>query len=721
MIGLKGVDMKFERIDLTDQHMRVGRRAQTAHLEAFAQHQQGHGAPLPSATRRSPTPSRAHVAAAPFDLRKQFLRQLLKQALPIAIAVGFVALFMDNMAALDLSAIWAAVQTVSILQWCLALVATAASFWAVGRYDAVIHRHLGTGISRDGAMRSGIAAIAVSQTTGFGLFTGALARWRLLPEITMWQATQISAAVAISFLGGLAVVLSIVAILFPFPIHGAAAHLVFLPLLGFIALITASLLQPKIAFRGRTFTWPSIAAIFAITGLALADTLAAGAALYALLPPSLELSFMQLYPAFLAAFACALISGTPGGVGPFEITLMMLLPTVPAEPLLAAILAYRAIYYAGPALLGALVLARGPAQNLAQTRTNPPMRRDVGGTAWLTRPLEIAVHNAPRAEANLLRQADKLLLRAPSGAGSLLAAERGQTLIALGDPLCTTDAPALLCEFKQTAEAQNRLPFLYKISGRLAVTARKLGYIITPVSSEAWLRPARFDLSTSPHRQLRRKLRKAEKSGITVKALQRHADMHLAMGEMTRVAQDWAAEHGGERGFTMGVFEPAYVQTQQCFLAYQDEKLVAFVTFSAVAREWTLDLMRHSAELPDGTMHALVAEAIAAAAEAEIPRLSLASVPWRPALCAPRLIQGFRGYFARASGGSGLTQFKNSFAPQWEVLYMAAPTRLSLLLGAFDVLRSVVCQPAPRLSAPPVHQSEALFAEGYAAPHKATS
>jgi phosphatidylglycerol lysyltransferase len=322
------------------------------------------------------------------------------------------------------------------------------------------------------------------------------------------------------------------------------------------------------------------------------------------------------------------------------------------------------------------------------------MRRDLGGNAWLTRPLEIAVHNAPRAEANLLRQADKILLRAPSGSGSLLAAERGQALIALGDPLFTTNTPALIEDFKHTAETQNRLPFLYKISGRSAVAARKMGFTVTPVSNEAWLRPVAFDLTTSTHRQLRRKLRKAEKAGITIKPLHRHADMHLAMGEMTRVAQEWAAAHGGERGFTMGIFEPAYVQTQQCFLAYQDQKLVAFATFSTVAREWTLDLMRHGADLPDGTMHSLIVEAIAAANHADVPRLSLASVPWRPALCAPRLIQGFRGYFARASGGSGLAQFKNSFAPQWEVLYMAAPTRFTLLLGAFDVLRSVVSQPS---------------------------
>lgn len=626
--------------------------------------------------------------------RKQVWHQAAKQAAPIVLAIGFVALFLDNMVALDIAQIWQAAQTVSAVQWGLATFATAASFWAVGRYDAVIHRHLRTQVCNKKASRAGIAAIAVSQTTGFGLFTGALSRWRLLPEVSFLQATKISAAVAVSFLAGLAVVMSVAAVLFPLPLGVAKlglGYLLMLPPLGFIALVATSLLQPRISFRGHRLNWPSVSAIFAITGLAAADTLAASGALFALLPPALDLGFGQLYPAFLIAFGVALVSGTPGGVGPFEVTLLMLLPFVPPEPLFAAILAYRALYYAFPALLGAIILARGPFQQ--RPKPSIRMRSQSCGMPWFPSRLEALIHAAPRAEANLLRQGDKVLLQAPNAAGCFLAASRGQALIALGDPLVVAHPQNLLVAFKTTADADNRLPFLYKIGGRTALEARKFGMAVTPVSREAWLAPKRFDLRSPKLSQLRRKLRKAKKAGITLKPLFNHADLHQTLDEMSRVALEWSESHGGERGFTMGIYDPNYVRTQRCFLAYKDDTLVGFVSFSTVAREWTLDLMRHSRALPDGAMHALIAEAITTAAAENVPRLSLASVPWQSNAKASRLARWFWKRLGNLSGGAGLTQFKSSFAPHWETLYMAGPNKLGLALGAFDVTRAILAAP----------------------------
>lgn len=41
------------------------------------------------------------------------------------------------------------------------------------------------------------------------------------------------------------------------------------------------------------------------------------------------------------------------------------------------------------------------------------------------------------------------------------------------------------------------------------------------------------------------------------------------------------------------------------------------------------------------------------------------------------------------SGGAGLRQFKASFAPRWVRRYIAAPSRATLGLGCWDVLRRV--------------------------------
>jgi phosphatidylglycerol lysyltransferase len=224
----------------------------------------------------------------------------------------------------------------------------------------------------------------------------------------------------------------------------------------------------------------------------------------------------------------------------------------------------------------------------------------------------------------------------------------------------------------------------------MAVEARDFGFCVTPVSREAWLRPKAFDLAAPTFRQLRRKLRKSQKAGIEIRDLEHRADLHTTLQKMAIVAKEWAELHGGERGFTMGTFDPYYVQTQRCFLAYQNEELVGFATFSMVKAEWVLDLMRHTEHMPDGTMHSLVAHAIQCAATENLPRLSLAAVPWTPTKEISRIARWFWQTLYKASGGAGLAQFKASFAPQWETLYMAAPSRLGLALGAFDVTRAIV-------------------------------
>ena len=92
-------------------------------------------------------------------------------------------------------------------QWIMAMLATAVSFWALGRYDVVLHRHLRTGCAPAHAARVVPAAIALGQVLGMGgVLTGALVRWRLLPGLSLVEADKLSLTVALSFFAGLATV-----------------------------------------------------------------------------------------------------------------------------------------------------------------------------------------------------------------------------------------------------------------------------------------------------------------------------------------------------------------------------------------------------------------------------------------------------------------------------------------------------------------------------------
>lgn len=612
------------------------------------------------------------------------LRKLIgKQALPLAVMLFFGWLLWEKVAHLDIHAVLATIAGIAPLQWGMAALATLGSFWAVGQYDRVLHAQLGTGISDRAARKSGIVAIGLAQFLGFGALTGTLIRWRMLPELTLWQAARLSAAVALSFLAGWAVV-------------AAAALMFFQPELPWIktlatgAILLAATMAILSIYPPRPLVrvpWPSLRTMATVIGLAAIDTIFAGLALYALLPEHLHLPLGHTISAYLFSLGAGLIASTPGGLGPFEATLTSLLPDVPLEPLLGAVVAFRLVYYVIPASISALVILRGPRKsNLAQepklVKTDPK--------PFLSPQLEVQIFAAPRAEAGLLRTRDFSLLTASDGTGLGLAAPIGQSLVMLSDPLAARACPSATREALARAAARRyRMPAIYKCGARMAASARAAGWRVLPTAEEAWLRPSEFSLDGSKYRQLRRILRKAEEAGIRTTEASHH---DLPLDHMDRIAAEWLQLRGRERGFSMGTYDRDYISCQRVFLAWQGSNLVAFVSFHESRNEMTLDLMRFGPAAPDGTIQLLIAAAIESAREQGVPRLSLAAVPWQGEDSDP-LIRRLRAKFLARSGAAGLRRFKAAFAPHWETLYLVAPSRIALAVSAMDVLRRVTAPP----------------------------
>ncbi len=79
------------------------------------------------------------------------------------------------------------------------------------------------------------------------------------------------------------------------------------------------------------------------------------AALYWLLPADAGVSFPIFMGVYVLAVVAGIASHVPAGLGVFETVLLLALPEVPRDGLLAAILAYRAIYYLAPLTLAALL------------------------------------------------------------------------------------------------------------------------------------------------------------------------------------------------------------------------------------------------------------------------------------------------------------------------------------------------------------------------------
>ncbi|HCY99529.1 MAG: hypothetical protein A3D16_00880 [Rhodobacterales bacterium RIFCSPHIGHO2_02_FULL_62_130] len=549
-----------------------------------------------------------------------------------------------------------------------ALVAVALAFFAVAGQERAVVQHLGLDIAPAAGGKAAVAAAAVSQTAGFGPLVGAIIRRKLVPGLSLGQSFAISLGMAIGFFTGLGLLaLACFAVMPAMPYQGWARLL--LALIGIGA--TGLALWPRPLLFGRRKPNLIVMARF-LFWLGL-DVTALGATLWILLPQHSSYGFLDLLPVFFIALGIGLASGSPGGAGPFEATLLTQSPEIEGSGLLAGIIAFRAIAYALPAILGAIWALVAP-----RVKSKPPIA-PVALTRWLTEP---ALRALPCAEAQLVRQQELHLIALRDSSALWLSGALAHVRVMFGAPL-TRGASAqqlatALGRLTRLARDEARLPCLYKATPRLAAAARAQGWTVLPVAKEAVLDPQTFSLAGAERARLRRKLAHARKGGITVQMA-----TALPVAAMERVAQAWCNANHQERGFSMGRWSVDYVTGQRVFTAYTDTgELCAFVTFHAARDEWTLDLLRVVERCTDGTIYALICHALEHARAEGVSRLSLAAVP-QPDLG----LTGWKKRMAvRLTGRStGLTQFKSAFAPRWEQRYIAAKGVVPLAIAALEI------------------------------------
>ena len=586
---------------------------------------------------------------------------LIRQAFPILAFAAIIWVLRDKLPEIRFSEILITIREIPTLNWFGAGIATIISFAAIGRYDRIVHRLLKTGVSEKDASQSGIVAVALAQFAGFGLLSGTLARWRMLPDLSMASAAGVTAFVSGSFLMGWVVFAA-----FCDAFLGGG----FLPLWADIVILLGGL--TLLALPTISSFWPngfpSSQAMLRILGAVIIDLGAAGAAFYLLLPSDATLSFAPFLTAFVFAIMAGLVCGTPGGIGALELTLIAHLPMVEDTQLLSAAIAFRLVYHAIPAVLASAALLIGPRPRTEQEKVH--QARQASSSAPLPQHF---------AEAGLIH-AKRFRPLSLHGSDLALVAEQPQAVVALAQPTRGANH-ALLAALDDWSQGALKSGLLYKATPTLAATARASGWSALRCGQEAILTPTTFTLDTPEHRQLRRYLRKAAKANVQVRPAKLTQDIEA----LTGLAKEWSALHGCERGFVMGTFCPDYIAHQRIWIAEANGKPVAFVTFHAAQAEWTLDLMRHGADTPDGTMHALIYAVICDAAKQKLPRLSLAAVPIAPPGIPSPIA---RRYEARA-GTAGLLRFKSAFGPTWSPRYAVATSKTGLVLGLLDVLRAI--------------------------------
>lgn len=612
---------------------------------------------------------------------------LLRGLLPIVVSICILSMLWDQVTQFDAAAVSSAVFQFTAMQWITATGLTVISFYAIAQYDRLAATELHMVLPKAALLHAGWRATAISQVLGYGLITGSLVRWRALGKSYgshLWACSQLTAAVTACFFAGWAGVTSL-AFLVAQPAHAPAA-LNYVACFGVIAVATLALLSfaPRAIIR---VPLPAPRLIFPTLSFTALDTLAACAIIYIFLPEGYT-PFFVLFSAFLISLAAGMISGLPGGVGAFELCLVGMIGGADPAPLLTAILGFRMIYYAAPALLAGLTLLKVSKAEPRQCRpkTMPTLSPELAAAA--------------PPEAQLVALGQLHLRTTPEQSAAALWHRAQNTDILLGDPFGSEAGPNFMDSLLRDAQAAGRGVCIYKSTDG----TQRQGWMSVKVGSEAIVKPSDFTMDGPQFRQLRRKLRKAKKAGVRMSGAAISAD------QIQRLDAAWQRRNGPARGFSMGYVDHRLLASQTLFAAHKDGAAIAFLTVLKAQDKWTLDIIRSDPDCPDGTLHALVCHAIEVARKKQISLFSLAAAPgYLPdsSTRVDRLITRVLGQHAHAKG---LAQFKACFAPHWQPTYISASSLFALLTGMLDIW-ALINWPDKSSSAPtkPAHNDYGFY------------
>jgi phosphatidylglycerol lysyltransferase len=258
------------------------------------------------------------------------------------------------------------VQAISNTKLLRAAFFTCAGYGCLTLYDALAVRFAGARVPYARVALISFMGYAIGHNVGFNSISGGAVRYRAYTALGL-SAKQIATIIAfgtLTFFLGASVLLG-VSLLSNAGMSGSVLHVN-----AWLARVAGGLLlvavgaylwlvctrHAPLKFRKFVVPVPKPRVAFAQIGISCVDMLCATSVLYVLLPREAALGFFAFAGVYLLALAAGAISNVPGGIGVFEFVLLLLMPSVPEDRLLGALIAYRAIYYFTPFAIALVLL-----------------------------------------------------------------------------------------------------------------------------------------------------------------------------------------------------------------------------------------------------------------------------------------------------------------------------------------------------------------------------
>lgn len=285
--------------------------------------------------------------------------------------------------------VWRAWEAIPPHRYILALLATAAAYWALAGYDriALMHLHRERGISWLYITLCSFTTYALSHNIGASVFSGGMVRYRAYHAkgLSAAEVALLVAFCSFTFAFGMILIAGAVFAFEPELMRSLLRHVhVKVPLwsaqligwgcLAFVALYMAGALLklPSLKLGNLTLEYPRWPIAWRQFIIAPLEIIGAAGIIYFALPEAGNPGFFVVLGIFVAVFSAALLSQAPGGLGVMELLFIKALPGIPKVDVLAAILVFRLFYLLVPLAVSIVIILLFERAQIAHRNDPPP-------------------------------------------------------------------------------------------------------------------------------------------------------------------------------------------------------------------------------------------------------------------------------------------------------------------------------------------------------------
>jgi len=261
------------------------------------------------------------------------------------------------------SEIVASLSLISIDHLALGAAFTAGSFLCLTGSDALAVRYTGRNLPYPKIALASFTSLSIGHTLGFAVFSSGAIRYRFY---TSWGLSAgdvgriivfcgVTVALGLATVGGLASLIRPALVGETFRIAPAAVAAVGVVLLLAVAIYLglAAFVHRPIRIRNFELPVPPLRLALGQIAVATTDLLLVSAVLHQMLSATSDIGFLPVAAAYVTANAAGILSHVPGGLGVIEAVLLSL---VPGANVVGALVAFRAVYFLIPFVIGGLVL-----------------------------------------------------------------------------------------------------------------------------------------------------------------------------------------------------------------------------------------------------------------------------------------------------------------------------------------------------------------------------